>query len=221
MSENTRAKIRKLLALGADGTNEHISRMAFEKAHELMRQQGITEVGEDSERIQVLAGDWMEGTLLKANWHKNLAGHIARLYGCSAVHAINEFEGLHRFYGMRHQIEACEETFLFVVDQIEGLYKIALKAFDGQLTKMQRAELRASFKDAATLRVGVRISKILNNRQPEGTALVIVDTVKDQINAMFEEEKVGKKEIAVKEGFGSGAGFNAGGLVQIQKEIKP
>lgn len=218
-TESARIKIRKLLALGADGTNEHVSRLALEKAYAMMQEYGITEVGEDPDHIEIRDSDWFVHGL-KQNWHKSLGGHISRLYGCKHIFSIGQTKGSHRFFGMSHQIEAAEETFLFVVKQVEEMYRIALRAFDGQLDKYQRAELRASFKDAAVARVGVRISKILNERQPQGTALVIVDTVAQAFEGFMEENGIKKREVAIRSGFGSGAGFNAGGLIQIQKEVE-
>jgi hypothetical protein len=216
---DVRNKIRKLLALANDGTNEHVSEVAFNKARELMEAHGITEVGDDLESIAAHEGDYFCSNM-KQPWHSILLSHVGKLYGCKPLNGGGVNWGRHRYFGMTHQIEAAEETFLFVVDQIETMYKIALKAFDGGLTKSQRAELRASFKDAAASRVGLRIKKILDARTSESRALVIINTVDDQFKAHMEEHGIRRREIVARPGFGAGAGFNAGGLIRIQKEVK-
>lgn len=217
MSESIRIKIRKLLALAGNNPNEHEAKVALEKAHALMLEHGINEVGDDPDHIKIRRGDCVPG-MYKANWHRHLARSVSRLYGCSHIFGTRANHGLYRFVGMNHQLEAAEETFIFIAEQIESLYKTALKAFDGKLDKVQRAELRASFKDAAAVRISVRVSKILNDRKPEGKALVVVDTIKEKIDDNLGDIKRSKLP-AVRDGFGSGAGFNAGGLVRIQKEV--
>lgn len=213
-----RDRIRKLLALARNNSSEHEANAALERAQAMMLEYGVTEVGDDPEHIEVRAGEWINGHF-RAAWHFQVAYAIARLYGCRNMFVKDR--GLHRFAGMQHQIDAAEETFLWVVDQVEGYYKTALKAFDGQLSKTQRAELRASFKDAAALRIQVRVSKILNDRKASANALVVVDTANEKVNQMFEEMEVKERKMpALREGFGTGAGFNAGGLVRIQKEVQ-
>lgn len=214
-----RDRIRKLLALAKNNTNEHEANAALARAQEMMVEYGVNEVGDDPESIEVIRGDYMNGTF-RAAWHFQVASAVARLYGCRNFFTTGKHKGLHGFAGMPHQIEAAEETFLWIVDQIEEYYKQALKAFDGGLSKTQRVELRASFKDAAASRIQVRVSKILNDRRPTGTALVVVDTVQEKVNEMFNEAGIKERSLpALRDGFGTGAGFNAGGLVRIQKEV--
>lgn len=218
-SDTVRSRIRKLMALAGNNPNENERDLALKKAHDLMLEHGITEVGEESDEIDVIMGDWMEGVVLKANWHRIVGSAVARLYG--ARHVFMSKLGRHRFAGMAHQIEAAEETFLIVVDQIEALYKSALRAYSGGLSKYQRAELRTSFKDAAAVRVSSRIHAILEERRTKhDRALVIVDTVNEKVEGLFAAQGVKSKALTARVGFGTGAGSEAGAQVRIQRNLK-
>jgi hypothetical protein len=218
MSDAIRYKIRKLLALAGNNPNEFEAATALKKAHDMMLEYGITELGEDGDGIDVIKGTILEG--FQTGWHAIVGNACSMLYGCKYARFRTGGERDHTaFIGVAYQLEAAEETFVFIVTQIEQLYKIALKAFDGNLTKKQRAELRASFKDAAAIRIGLRIATIVKDRKSNKNALVVIDKIADKINGIL-DGKATVTQIAIREGFGTGVGFNAGGLVQIQKEVK-
>lgn len=210
--EQIRIKIRKLLSLANNNDNEHQAAAALKKAHDLMLEHGITEIGEDAETIDIIKGDWFDG--YTATWHKYIASGVAKLYDAGTVRT--EDNRYRRFIGMPYQVDACEETFKIICEQIERWYKVALSAFGGQLTKAQRAELRASFKEAAALRVLERVMEILNTREKSSQALVVIDRRVEEAMAAIETKPLP----ALRTGFGTIAGYNVGNMVQIQKEVK-
>ncbi len=219
MSDAIKQKIRKLLAVANDGRGDlNSAANALKLAHDLMEKYGIEDVGEDqAATIDIVRGDIMSG--FDKKWHTILGNAIGMLYGCQYMNVRTKSgDIIQTFIGAQYQLDAAGETFLFVADQIEQFYKIALKAFDGALTKAQRVELRASFKEAAALRIAARVIVIME--KPSRNALVVVDTIRARIDAMMDEANVSNTKIVPKLGFGSGVGFNAGGLVQIQKEVR-
>lgn len=215
-NEAIREKIRKLFALAGNNPNEHEAAVALKKAHDLMLEYGIDEVGEEGTSIDVITGQWHGLKILP--WHFVLIGAIGRLYDCSGIRGGKKDK--YQFVGMPHKVEAAEETFLYVVAQIEVLYKTALKAYSGSLTKAGRAELRASFKDAAAAKVSQRISQILAQRQVSSKALMVIDTGKEKIDEILEERGIKTRTITLRQGFGSGTGYNAGDHVRIQGQMK-
>ncbi len=221
MASDIRKKIRALLAMASDASATDNERaVAMEKAQALIEKYNV-ELGDEenfADKIEITKGDiFARG--LKLPYHRVVAGAVATLYEAKHLMWDRGAAG-HSFWGLSHQVEADEETFLWIVAQIEDLYRTALKAFDGQLTKQQRAELRASFKDAAAARVSLRIHAIINARtaKRDSRALVVVNVAAEKLEEEMKDIKKAKP-IALREGFGTGAGFNAGGLVKIQKDV--
>lgn len=221
MTDSIRLRVRKLLALASDaGATDNERAVAMQKAQALIEAHNI-ELGEEGsvDDIQVTKGDILRGRYHQA-YHRILGASVAELYDCRHILWSGGREGT-SFWGLNYQIEAAEETFLWIVAQVEDLYRQALKAFDGKLTKAQRAELRGSFKDACAAKVVARINRIIDERKVnrDSRALVVVNTLGEKLNE--ETAKLRQaRQVAIREGFGTGAGWNAGDLVRIQKEVK-
>lgn len=221
--DNIRSKIRKLLAMAGDvAASENERAFAMKKAQELIEEHNI-EMGsiEDAADHVVLTKGSIFVKNMKYPYHRLIGAWVAKLYDCQ--HFIYKDVGGHSYWGANHSVEAAEETFLWVVAQVEDLYRLALKAFDGELTKSQRAELRASFKDAAAQRIAERIHRILveRSRSRDSRALVVVDTIAAKIQEEIAANEIKKaKQVALREGFGTNAGYQAGELVKIQRDIR-
>lgn len=221
MADKFRTLVRKLLAMASDpGASDNERGVAMAKAQRLIEEHNI-ELGDldnFEETIKVVQGDRF-AVKWKLPYHRVVFGAVAELYECRHLMWKLGANG-HSFWGMSHQVEAAEETAIWIIAQIEDLYRVALKAFDGQLSKTQRAELRASFKDAAAARVVQRIFEIIAQRRinRDSRALVVVNTAKQKLDEMVKEGDIkSAKAVALREGFGTGAGYNAGAYVQIQK----
>lgn len=223
MTDSIRIKIRKLLALAGNNSNEHEAAVALAKAQALMEEHNI-EMGNEEDfedKISIVEGPCFVRNQGKS-FHKLIARAVAELYGCRNV-VYRQVDGI-AFWGVQAHTEAAEETYLWVVAQVEGLYSTALKAFNGRLTRAQRVELRASFKDAAAYRVYERVQAILASRRIDpaaSRALVVVDTISAALNDYMEQSKLKKsRQLKLRSGFGTGAGYKAGDMVRIQKEVQ-
>jgi hypothetical protein len=214
MTDNIRSKVRKLLALAGDaGATDNEREVAMRKAQQMIEEYNI-DLSEDETRSRTIHIG--RTFIIKAPYHHLVANAVAALYHGYAM--LDKDTKELEFFGMVHQVEAIEETFVMVIDQIEDLYRVALKAFDGRLTKSQRAELRASFKDAAAARVFAQVRKILNSHKPDSRALVVLSELDQLVKRFGSDARAGLP--ALREGFGTGVGWNAGGLVRLQGEVE-
>lgn len=220
-TDNIRSRVRKLLALAGDGgATDNERAVAMQKAQALIKEHNIQlgSLDDFAEQIKIVKGEMFVHNL-KHPYHRVLARGVARLYECQNM--VYQKVGGFSYWGLNHQVEAAEEAFLWIVAQVEELYRVALKAFDGQLSKQQRAELRASFKDACAVRVAQRIDMIMSERREtrDSRALVVVDTTAAKLAEAMSGMKQAKA-VALRDGFGTGAGYRAGDQVQIQKGVR-
>jgi hypothetical protein len=214
-------RIRKLLRLASNNSNENEAASAMAKARTIMLEHNISHINDTSPDIdmQPMRGKTHEN--YDKQWQSFLASGISVLFHC--LHTTTP-RGHIAFWGRKANIAAAEETMAFVAAQIEFFYKITLKSFGGELGKRGRAELRATFKEAAALRVTHRCQEIIaaseGNRIPDYKALVVVNTTKEEIDNLWATHGVrrSKKLAKVRNGLGTGAGQAAGDVVRIQKE---
>lgn len=213
-------RIRKLLALARDkGASEAEASLAMAKASELMLQHNIDNIDEDT-GVGVIAGIPVGGDLGQ-NWHIIIAAAVGRLYTCRGVRY-----GRDKFYfvGKPDNVEACEVTLVFIVGQVDALYKEALNIYSGRLNKTMRAELRTTFKEACAIRIAHRVNEIvatMRNRIPDHKALVVIDQSLSEADDLLNAGGVKKgKEVTVrKSGIGTGAGWSAGDAIKLQTEL--
>ena len=220
-------KIRKLMALG-QSPNENEAQRALELASSMMLRHGISE-----DQIGVLhvkkasAGDVKTQTY---RWHGFLARAAANLYFCRIVEyrEVKQF----RFVGREENTKAAEDTFEFLVSQVEGLYKVNLPK---GMSVSARAEYRRTFKDACSHRVWVRAFQFVQSLQEDkkavettgSTALVVtshIDTLMKEIDDFFGEAGVrtikSKKTTKIKQSRGSEDGFRAASQVNLHRTVK-
>lgn len=213
-------KIRKLYRLANDaGAIENERNVALEMAQRLMLQHNIKDV-EDERVVEAIRGEWMNvdrGEL----WEMYVASAVAVLFNCRSV--INKGSGAHQFVGKPENIEVCGETFVWVCAQIEVLYKEALKTWGGGLDKRKRAELRRTFKQAASIKVHQRCSEIVakaRNDIPSHLALVVIDQSLAAADELISGLKQAKQKPS-RMGIGSAMGMLAGDRVQLQGAVSP
>lgn len=165
------AKIKKLLALAGNNSNEAEAARALEMASSLMMKHGIEEdavKGEAKQEIRV-------GTRFEDQrpFHRVVAQAVAELMGCSS-YWYAPIKGV-AFAGRPLNVATAEELFVYVVLQIEGFYRRDLPK---GLTQRERADFRQTYKLAAAYKVQGRVNEIVRNQSlPTGstgsTALVV------------------------------------------------
>lgn len=224
--EDVISRIKKLLALGRDkGASESEAATALAKASELMLKHNIDNVD------NVVESEIAGGELIKdIGSHKHymfLAHAVSQLYTCRYM--IWKDSGDYRFIGKALNVQACEETFPWVVEQVDELYKQGLETFKSQaggwLDKRTRTEFRTTFKEACALKVVQRVREILakqRNQIPQHMALVVIDNTLKQIDEVMEGRGIRKgRAVTVTKGhLGTGAGFAAGEQVQLQAKVR-
>lgn len=223
--EDVVARIRKLLALAKDkGASENEAALAMSKASELMLKYNIDHVDDEDAPGFV---ESKRSPILDQKWHFFLAGAVATLFNCRSVYT--PIVVTHSFVGRPQNAEVAAETFVYLVNEVERIYKDGLRAFRsrmGRLDKASRGEFRQTFKEACALRIYHRVKEIKaaeRNIIPDHRALVVIDNDKDKIDDMLAAAGVkdDKKEIVPRRsGFGTGAGATAGDQIQLQKGVK-
>jgi hypothetical protein len=161
-----------------------------------------------------------------------LASAAATLYGCRPItyRTGSKHTGL-EFIGRPENIGAAEDTFFWLMSQVENLYKDALLARTG-MTQKQRSEFRKTFKEHCALRVFQRAKALIEEMQRNeqaasstGSTALVVRGHFEKLAAEVEDVMKGMQLRAarprvIRHGSGSAAGYAAGDRVQLRKEIR-
>jgi hypothetical protein len=215
-------RIRKLLALAKDkAASENEAATAMSMASDLMMKYNIDHV-DDADAPGIIEGQYMRDQY-KQKWHGFMHTAIATLYDCRGLETKS---GFRKFVGRPFNVSACEETWEFVIEQVEALYKEGLKAFKGKmgrLSKDARCDFRDSFKQACALRILRKVKEIKaaqKNQIPDHKALVIIDTMKEELDTLFAAKGLkDRRPVKVTSGFGTGAGLAAGDQVNLNRRM--
>lgn len=224
-TDTIKSRIAKLLRLANDaGASEAEAANAMAKASQLMKEHSIS---------QAEAQDVSEG--LKVEWGKIQPAHNKQNWCLTVLSAVQELYDVkfvkygrtrnYRFAGTPDAIEAAEQTYLWLIEQINSIYKVHLKQFNGSMTYEQRCEYRESFKHGCAMRLYQRAHEIkanMRNMIPNHKALVVVENkVEEGITQLFGEMGVKtSRALKIATGSGSRSGFAAGNGVQLQRSAK-
>lgn len=245
MSDKIREIVKGLLRLSTNpGTTDGERAAAAEKARDLMQKYAI-EVELDADTGEtVIRGDWMHGDWTE-KWHEYVANGIASLYGCRSVTGVGRADGrksrkaagAFQFVGRPSDIEACEETFKWIVEQIEAEWKNTLAIIRTQKVwqdmhesqrKDIRCEMRATFKSAAGVRVWERCEAIMATMRGEtlkldhdtSKALALIDqNLADATELLKECKSVAVRGPTI--GLGTTLGTMAGDRLELNKTVAP
>lgn len=220
-------RIGKLLNLANNsGATEAEAETAMEMASALMLKYNIqVTVDNETDHVTVTQGGiTMEG--FAEAWHVTCASAAATLYICKVVRYPNY--GV-RFVGRPESIDACEQTYKYLIEQVEAQYKINLPR---GMTKSDRAEYRRTFKFACSQRVYSRASKIIeqfrNNdakalEYTGSKALVVVQSIDIQIKecqAFMDTLDLRKaRSVSRRSGSGTHDGFKAAEKVNLNRKL--
>lgn len=222
MTDTIITKIKKLLALGKNNNNEHEAAQAMAMAAAMMAKHGIEQDQlKDADKPTAGLGPWIT---MEAKYWRTVARAAAHLYGGQSGLPTKGATDRVRFAGRPEVREAAEETFAFIILQIEALYKAALPK---GLSKTERAEFRATFKQACAARVEDRVGEIVHTLQTQdvaatgSTALVVANhraIMAKEIEQLWSGK--GKAARSPRVGNGSFAGWAAGDHVDLNQKVK-
>lgn len=230
MSENIKQKIRKLLNLANNaGATEAEAANAMAMASALMLKYNIEVTDEPDEQKVVRSDRYCVG--YTESWHISCCSAAAMLYSCkNIVH--NRGDSGYSFVGRANNVEMAGETMLYIINQVEMLYKQALPK---GLSKGDRAEFRRTFKQACAMRVVNRVWQILEDMKSSDAkaieytgskALVVVESIKQQLQEAADFLKLTMPDLVPLKsrpkqvGSGTLAGIQAGERVQLNRKIQ-
>lgn len=225
-TEEIKARIVKLLNLSRDrGASEAEAATAMTMATKMMLLHGIKE--SDLQTSKAVAGR-SETTELERDWQEIIADISGKLFGCMTLLG-KSLNGAPMFYyiGRPENHDAAKQTFNFLCDQVERLYKNGLPR---GMSQRDRANFRRTFKYACASRIYHRgmglIEEMKRGEHTQdvagGTALVVqgyFDKLADEVDEFLKKAKMNirmKKSKPRATGLGSAAGHAAGNAVNLR-----
>lgn len=220
-------KIKKLLAVAqaGSGATESEAMTAAQMASMLMLKHNIeVQLDADADEEGSVKGEWQRG--YDEIWHRTCASAAGYLYYCRPL--IYARIGVIEFVGRRDNIEACNATLAFFTAEVERLYKLNLPR---GMSKIDRANYRATFKASCALRIAARCWAIMQSLRNDDAkaiaatgskALVVVETI-DKLLAEADAMIGDVKKLPARQqklGLGTFDGRKAGDTVQLQKQVK-
>ncbi len=218
--EAIKDKIRKLLAVARDkGASEEEAATAMRLAMTLMARHGIeqSQLGAEKPKVHI---DKATAEAVK-KYELRVAQAAGALYGCNVV-AENGGNTGFCYVGRPANIEAAELTYLWLLDQVEALYKMALPK---GLSQSDRAEYRRTFKAACAERVVARAYDLVKNPGPiQGATALVVQGYFDELTAenraaIDSQLKTRSMKMNFRIGNGSMDGARAGENVKLRHEV--
>jgi hypothetical protein len=221
---NIADKIRKLLALANNNSNEAEAALALERATELMMKHGIDEA---SLRKEIKIGYFGDDVENNERWQQICAQAAGTLLGASLVLFRNNGAIYGRFAGREENALAASSMAAFIIDQVERTYKASLPK---GMTKQERAEYRRTFKLACSIRVYGRAADIVHKQAKQGVegtnALVVVDhrkQLQEETQAFLDNDNVRTRQSRSLQlssnARGYREGLDAGNSIRLQREI--
>lgn len=213
-------RIRKLLALAGNNTNEAEAAAAMSKASALMLQHGLTTADVDRAASSVGYGSTLP---LERSHERTLAHAVDALYGTR--HVILRSANAIRFAGREENVGAAEITFAFIVKQVDAVYRAHLPP---RLTKSQRAAYRNDFKKACSERV---YSRAVDARMQQAAAastsraLVVahIETLQAEVENFFSTDGVKSiktRAVRIRDSQGTRDGVRAAEQVALHQQMK-
>lgn len=222
-----RDRIKKMLALGNDkSATEAEAASALDMAAALMARYNIQiDASTNLADKEVIRGRWISHEHL---FHRLCGNAAAFLYNCQVITSGPQS---FQFVGRTHNIDAAYDTYQYIVEQVEHLYKVNLPK---GMSKSDRANYRRTFKFACAGRVYHRASEIVSSYKQSSNAqsmekigsnvLVVVESLKQQLEEVsnfmgsIDGLRPGKP-VRHKFGSGSGAGNRAGDKVNLNRQL--
>jgi hypothetical protein len=215
---NIKSKIAKLLSLAHDeGATEHEAARAMELATALMMKHNISENELPTDQKPKMG--YSEYNEWDKKWHKYAMAAVCQLYSVKSLVSREKI----RFAGRLDNIDVAEQTYKFICEQVERLYKVDLPR---GMSKSDRAQFRRDFKIMCANRVYQRAQEIVKNlekKAPEMTGSVVNarKQLMDEVNEFIGAVKYRKsRAVKVNASLGSTLGYKAGDNVRLNWEVR-
>lgn len=223
-------RVRKLLALAGNNSNENEALVALEKAHALLAEYNlsIAEIRADNEAVTKRVRERTE-TNMSESYYRSIWDKVGRLYYCSVTYIRPSPYKRQTFYsvvGREANVILATEFALYLCQTMKRLMNEACK----QMGRKDNA-FRESFLKGITYRLWQRMDEL--EKQPatdfgasSATALVLYrgQEIKDA-EAWFEENfgkirMAKRKKTEIKDHEGWWAGDEAGETVSFDRQVK-
>lgn len=223
--EDIKTKIVKLLNLAKDrGASENEAATAMAMATRLMIAHGIKE--SELQQSKAVAGR-SEKTELDRDWQEILAHCAGNLFGCMTLFLKSDGKPMFYYIGRPENHDAAKQTFNYLCDQVESLYKTSLPR---GMSQRDRANYRRTFKYACATRIYHRADLLIDEMKrgehsreiTGGTALVVqgyFDKLADEVDDFLKKSGMTirtKRSKPRAAGLGTLAGNQAGHAVNIR-----
>lgn len=222
MTDAIKERIAKLLSLGRNNPNEHEADAALRRAAKMMAEHGVSE--KDVNGSKIVLSDHIN---IDKMWKRTLARAASDLYGTQTFWAYDRES--FRFTGSFAHVDASRETYIWLVEQVEFLYKNFLPK---GLSQSDRAHHRKQFKNACANRILVRVQVIMQSLEQEaipGTSLMVLPEVKqrkaeanDFLNEEMDAKTIKIKTVATVDRTSASAfvGTKAADSIELNKKVQ-
>lgn len=205
-------KIRKLLALSSNNSNEEEAASALSKARKMMIEHGVSD---DMLLAPKEKGIEYGSVHPTKSFERVTASAASKLMGTRDVwYARQKATG---FMGRPENIVATEILWSWINEQVETFYKMSLPK---GMSQAERAQYRKSFKWACAVRINSRAIQIVktDSVKAQSFALVLVDEIDLKIK---DDGLVIAKEMkqTIRHAAAAAAGRAAGDQVKLNREI--
>jgi hypothetical protein len=163
MSEATEKaldRVRKLLALAGNNSNEEEAARAAEKAQEILAEHNlsIADIKTDADKDERLVED-DELITNQQQWRRDLGNIVAELYFCQYLFLILPgYKDQHTFIGAKHNVEVAKLFFTYLHMAVDRLAIAGAK----EREKSMQSTYRTTFRKACTARLYRRIQDRIN-----------------------------------------------------------
>ncbi len=226
--EDIKLKITKLLNLARDkGASENEAATAMAMASKLMIAHGIKEA--ELQQSEQVAGR-SENTELERDWQEVIAQTAGNLFGCMTLFLKSREKPVFYFIGRPENHSAAAQTFNYLCDQVERLYKTSLPR---GLSQRDRANYRRTFKYSCAVRIYHRAEELIDEMKrgehaesTGGNALVVqgyFDKLADEVDNFLKKTGMNvrvKRSKPRSAGLCTAAGRVAGDNVNLRSAIR-
>ncbi len=169
------ARVKKLMAMAADGSSPNEAMIAAERARKLMDQHQLS-IEDLTERSQFNTKSPSSARKFTPHWENVISVAIANYNDCKATLEYDVGKRGYRltFKGFDEDVQVANYMFCYI---IENGKRQCSKYFKDQGHSRYNARLGTSFKDSYAREIIIKINELIENRKVEsekGTGLMVI-----------------------------------------------